>query len=147
MQNTMMDIPRRRPVLVTIMAILLGIQGIALFILGALAFVAVFTGGRINVFGSTALADVVDVLSVTGLVEGLILLVLAWGLWMLKRWAYWATLVLELLNVLASALELIQPQPSLWQTANWVIALSLILSLVILVCFLVGSNIRAAFRI
>ncbi|MFL5666879.1 MAG: hypothetical protein ACJ8BW_36855 [Ktedonobacteraceae bacterium] len=147
MQNTMVDIPRKRPGLVTVLAILLGIQGIILLILSIFAFVAVFTGGRINVFSSTSLANYVDVISATWLVEGLVLLYLAWGLWMLKRWAYWATLVLEFLILLSSALELAQPQPALWQTANWAVALSLLFSLGILVCFLVGSNIRSAFRI
>jgi hypothetical protein len=147
MQNTMIDIPRKRPGLVTALAILLGIQGIVLLILSVFAFVAVFTGGRVNVFSSTSLANFVDVISATWLVEGLVLFYLAWGLWMLKRWAYWATLVLEFLNLLASTLALAQPQPGLLQTANWAVALSLLFSLAILVCFLVGSNIRTAFRI
>lgn len=147
MQNTMVNIPRKRPGLVTVLAILLGIQGIVLLILSVFAFVAVFTGGRINVFSSTSLANFVDVISVTWLVEGLVLFYLAWGLWMLKRWAYWATLALEFLNLLASTLALAQPQLGLLQTANWAVALSLLFSLAILVCFLVGSNIRSAFRI
>ncbi len=147
MQKSMMNIPRKRPGLVTVIAILLGIQGLLLLILGILALIAVITGGKINAFGGTALATWVDVFSVTWLVEGVILLGLAWGLWRLLRWAYWAALVLEFLNLLGSSLELIAPQPSLRQTPTWTLALSLILSLVILVCFLVGSNIRAAFRI
>jgi hypothetical protein len=144
--RNLMDVPRARPGLITLISILLGLHGLLLLMLGTLALVAVVTGGRINVFGATVLANAVDVVSVTWLAEGLILLILAWGLWTLKRWAYWTTLTLELLNLLGSGLELLAPQPSLWKSANWVVALSLFFSLVILVIFLISSNIRDAFR-
>jgi hypothetical protein len=143
--HNLMDVPRKRPVLVTVIAILMGLHGLILLILGILAFVAVVTGGKVNAFAGTSLAGAVDVVSVTWLVEGLILFILAWGLFTLKNWAYWTTLALEFLNLLGSGLALIAPQPSFWQSADWVVALSIIFSLVILVCFLVGSKIRAAF--
>jgi hypothetical protein len=145
MQN-LLDVPRKRPALVTLISVLMGLHGLILLILGILALLAVITGGRVNAFAGTSLAGAVDVASVTWLVEGLILFVLAWGLFTLKNWAYWSTLALEFLNLLGSGLALAAPQPSFWQSADWIVALSIIFSLVILICFLVGSKIRAAFE-
>ncbi len=146
MQNWL-DVPRKRPALVSIISLLMGLHSLLLLVLGILALVAVITGGKVNAFAGTSLAGAVDVLSVTWLVEGLILFVLAWGLWTLRLWAYWATLALEFLNLLGSSLALAAPQPSFWQSADWVVALGIIFSLVILVCFLIGGGIRSAFSV
>jgi hypothetical protein len=126
MQN-LMDVPRKRPALLTVIAALMGLHGLILLILGVLALVAVVTGGKVNAFAGTSLAGSVDVVSVTWLVEGLILFVLAWGIFTLKNWAYWTTLALEFLNLLGSGLLFIAPQPSFWQSADWVVAHSIIL--------------------
>src|SRR2546429_5415256 len=33
------------------------------------------------------------------LVVGILLFILAWGLWTLRPWAYWVTLILEIVNI------------------------------------------------
>jgi len=92
------------------MAFILAVQGVVWFILGSLAFVAVITNGSFNVYGASAAADSLDIISVTGLVSGVLYLFFAWALWTLKRWAYWATLLIEFLNIIAGGLLLTRPK-------------------------------------
>src|SRR5260370_8241293 len=58
-------------------------------------------GGLSSVIGNRPTGTVSDVLlGWFPLVLGIIALVLAWGLWTLKPWAYWGTLVVEIVNIL-----------------------------------------------
>src|SRR5260370_36327210 len=58
-------------------------------------------GGLSSVIGNRPTGTASDVLlGWFPLVLGIIALVLAWGLWTLKPWAYWGTLVVEIVNIL-----------------------------------------------
>jgi hypothetical protein len=59
-------------------------------------------------------------------------LVIAWGLWTLKRWAFWLVVIFQALALLSSVL-----------TLN---SISIIISLAVLLYLLLDPNVRAAFR-
>jgi hypothetical protein len=122
------ETPRKRPIGVTIIALLLGIQAV----LGISIGVVTMIGG----LGST-----LSFLGIIATVLGLIELFFAWGLWTLQRWAFWATVVIQILSLVDSALFLLQPRANVGAIIG-----NMILPVVILLYFLVDSNVRAAFR-
>jgi len=128
------------------MAFILAVEGVVWFILGSLAFFAVITNGSFNVYGASAATDSLDIISVTGLVSGVLYLFFAWALWTLKRWAFWATLLIELLNIIAGVLLLTRPK-ALYSAGAGQIALSLIIAFFVLACFLISSKVREAFAV
>jgi len=128
------------------MAFILAVEGVVWFILGSLAFFAVITNGSFNVYGASAAADSLDIISVTGLVSGVLYLFFAWALWTLKRWAFWATLLIEFLNIIAGVLLLTRPK-ALYSAGAGQIALSLIIAFFVLACFLISSQVREAFAV
>jgi len=128
------------------MAFILAVGGVVWFIVGSLAFFAVITNGSFNVYGASAAADSLDIISVTGLVSGVLYLFFAWALWTLKRWAYWATLLIEFLNIIAGGLLLTRPK-ALYAPGVAQIALSLIITFFVLACFLISSKVREAFGV
>ena len=146
MSDTLLEAPRKRPLLISIMAFILAVEGVVWFILGTLAFFAVITNGSFNVYGASAAADSLDIISVTGLVSGVLYLFFAWALWALKRWAYWATLLIEFLNIIAGGLLLTRPK-ALYSVGAGQIALSLIITFFVLACFLISSKVREAFGV
>jgi len=146
MQNMMMDTPRKRPVGVTIIAVLLGIQGILEVLIGAGLLVFAFrTGHTIRIGGHTTAGTIVDILGSvlggTALVVGIITLIFTWGLWTLKRWAFWATVIIVVLNILARLAGFIQSRPNITS-----IVISLIIPVAILLYFMVYPQVRHAFR-
>jgi len=106
MQNATMEAPRRRPLGVSIIAVLVAIQGIFFLILGILALVAVIVaansaGTTVNGYAITGatVSAIAGVLAGIFLVVGLVSLLFAWGLWTLKRWAFWATVIIEIISL------------------------------------------------
>ena len=75
------------------------------------------------------------------LVVGLVSLLFAWGLWTLKRWAFWATVIIEIISLINSVLAFTQPHANFWSAA-----VGMIIPIVILVYFFADANVRAAFR-
>lgn len=137
----------RRPLGVTIIAVLLIIGGILGLVLGILALVAAFSASHaIIVHGHTTIAHIVDTIGVvlggSSIVLGLLTLLFAWGLWTLKRWAFWLTVIFEAITLLRYALELVQPHASLVS-----IITPMIIPVVILIYFLADSHVRRAFRV
>jgi uncharacterized membrane protein (DUF2068 family) len=135
----------RRPLGVTIIAVLLIIAGIFELVIGGLAIAAIFTAGHaVAVHGHTTVAGVIDavggVLGGISIVVGIITLIFAWGLWALKRWAFWLTVILEGFSLLRHVFELIQPH-----THIALIIAGMIIPVVILLYFLVDPNVRHAF--
>ncbi|HYT35227.1 MAG TPA: hypothetical protein VEL69_09340 [Ktedonobacteraceae bacterium] len=146
MLNTLLETPRKRPLLITIMALLLALQGAVWLVLGVLAFIGVITNGKIDVLGAASDIASLDVLSVTWLVSAVAALFFSWALWTLKRWAFWATLIIELGNILAGTLLLIRPNP-LYPYSLGEIVVSMIIAIIVLVFFLVDAKVRQAFGI
>ncbi len=149
MQNTTMEAPRRRPLGVSIIAILEAIQGIFFLVLGLLALVAVIaaasSSGTTTVNGypitGIVVSAVAGVLAAVFLVVGLVSLLFAWGLWTLRRWAFWATVIIEVISLVNSVFAFTQPNANIWS-----IVAGMIIPIVILIYFLADANVRAAFR-
>lgn len=92
-----------RPFGVTILAILTAINAIVSF--GLAAFVGVifaWIGELIPRALTGLLAIIAMVVSVIAVIFGLIYLLLAWGLWSGKGWAWTITLILTILSLLGS---------------------------------------------
>jgi hypothetical protein len=123
----------RRPFGITILAILMFISAVIEII-----------GGLTSVIGNTPTGTASDVLlGWFPLVLGVITLILAWGLWTLKPWAYWGTLVVEIVNILIhffGFLGLPKTHSALAVISGGVI------SIIIVIYLLVDRNVRRAFQ-
>lgn len=132
-----MEVIKRRPVGVTILAILMGIQGSLQIIYGFLALLAV--PGYATTYGN---AGALVAITLWGfLISGAILLALAYGLWTLKSWAFWTTVFLEGLNLIVGIISMFTSY------YPWAVLLSLIIPAVILIYLLVDNNVRSAFGV
>ena len=120
----------KRPLGITIIAILLFIQAVFEIVTGIFSFI-----GHII---TNPLAGLL--VGWIPLAIGILLLVLAWGLWTLKPWAYWATLVLEIVNIVLHFLGYGQTHSTLAIISGGII------SIIIVIYLLVDGNVRRAFR-
>lgn len=121
----------RRPLGITIIAILLFIQAIFQIVLGIFSF-----------FGHLIRNPLAGLLvGWFPLVIGILLLILAQGLWTLKPWAYWATLVLEIVNIVLHFFG--------YQQSHSIFAIISggIISIIVVIYLLVDRNVRRAFQI
>lgn len=75
------------------------------------------------------------------LVLGLLSLLFSWGLWRLARWAFWATVIIQVISLANSLIAFTQPDANI----GFIVG-GMIIPVVILLYFLVDSNVRAAFR-
>lgn len=117
----MINVNRSRPLGITIIAIIMAIYGILGIIDG------------IALMGFNAATGVIT------LILGVLELILAWGLWNLQKWAYWTTVVLEVLALINSIFALSQGN-----VAAGVIGI--VIALIILVYLFADQYVRAAFR-
>jgi FtsH-binding integral membrane protein len=132
--NVVLAPPQQRPLGVTISAVLVGIQSLVLLLVGLITIQA--ANGR---------GGVVAILAATGvvlLVFGLFSFFFCRGLLALKRWAFWGTILLQVLSLLGSLVEISQANASFSATLS-----GIILPVVILIYFLADRSVRAAFHI
>jgi uncharacterized membrane protein (DUF2068 family) len=146
MQNTTMDTPHHRPTGVTIIAVLLGIEGILEVIIGILILAtSFFISHRVIVHGHTITATAINVLGgILGglpLIVGILTLIFTWGLWMLKRWAFWVTVAIAALNILIALPAIFQSPPNIFS-----FVLRVIVPIIILLYFLFYPQVRHAFH-
>ena len=121
----------KRPLGITIIAILLFIS----------AVIAIISG--IFIFISSTLSSPIDglLLGWIPLALGVVTFIVAWGLWTLKPWAYWVTLIVEIVSIVLNLFSLGRPEHS----ALGVISGGLV-SVIIVIYLLVDGNVRRAFR-
>ena len=120
----------RRPLGITIISILLFIQAILEIIGGFVAF-----------FGNIIHDPLTGLLvGWVPLAVGILVLILAWGLWTLKPWAYWVTLILEIVNIVLHFAGFSQTH------SLFAIISGGIISIIIVIYLLVDRNVRRAFR-
>ena len=132
----METVNRPRPLGITIIAIILGISavlGLIAIILGLVALGAAHLDG--------ALATAAIVALIIAAVFALLELFLAWGLWTLKPWAFWATAVIEAIRILDGLYALFVQHSALGSAI-----LSLIIPIIILIYLFADRNVRAAFH-
>ena len=120
----------RRPLGITIISILMFIQAIFEIVVGFFSF-----------FGSV-IHDPLSIFLVAWipLIMGILLFILAWGLWTLKPWAYWVKLILEIVNIVLHFLGYGQTH------SLFAIISGGIISIIIVIYLLVDRNVRRAFR-
>ena len=120
----------KRPLGITIIAILLFIQAVIEIVFGIFVFV-----------GSTIASPAAGLLlGWIPLAIGIISFIVAWGLWTLKPWAYWVTLILEIVNIVLHFLGYGQTHSILAIISGGII------SIIIVIYLLVDRNVRRAFR-
>jgi hypothetical protein len=120
----------RRPLGITIIAILMFIQAIFEIVVGIFAFFG-------NIIRNPLSGLLVGWIP---LAVGVLVLILAWGLWTLRPWAYWATLILEIVNIVLHFLGYNQTH------SIFAIISGGIISIIIVIYLLVDGNVRRAFR-
>src|SRR5579884_3558324 len=130
----------RRPLGVTIVAAILAIHGILDLIAGGLVVAAVH--------GHTTTGSVIDVIGgVIGgvtLLIGIVKLICPVGLLLLKRWAYWLAILIEVVSVIKHGVELARPQTQGYVHIALII-IPLALAVIILLYLLIDPNVRRAF--
>jgi uncharacterized membrane protein (DUF2068 family) len=114
---------RRRPLGITIIAIIVAIYGI------------------LSIIGGIALLGASPTAAIIAIIIGVLQLILAWGLWTLQRWAFWATVIIEVLAVINGILALVGhstvgPAPGI---------IGIIIALIVLIYLFADRNVRAAF--
>jgi len=128
----MQEVIRKRPLGVTIIAIIEIIGAIALLLLSLAAISTPFGIGMV--------------------IAAIIRLIVAWGLWTLKRWAFWAAVVFDALHFCYNLYDLLTGHNTAIEVATGQsvtkgsVLVGLIVSLVILIYLFVDHNVRAAFR-
>ena len=122
---------QKRPLGITIIAILLFIQAVIAIIAGIFAFI-----------GTTFANPLAGLLlGWIPLAIGVLTFIVAWGLWTLKPWAYWVTLILEIIYIVSNLFNLGQPNHSLFGVLG-----GGLVSIIIVIYLLVDGNVRRAFR-
>ncbi len=131
----------RRPFFVTLLAVLLYLQGLLRFCFGAYTLSAAIIAGIITLFGvSTHNLGLVFSTAIFWLLSGLIYFFFTAGLWLLKSWAYWAIIILASLSLLGDIIALVESQ-----TVVWSIIISMLFSVIVLIGFFTPS-VRNVFR-
>ncbi len=120
----------RRPLGITIISILMFIQAIYEIVSGIFSFFGSVIHNPLSIF----LVDWIP------LIVGILLFILAWGLWTLKPWAYWVTLILEIVNIVLHFLGYGQTH------SIFAIISGGIISIIIVIYLLVDGHVRRAFR-
>jgi hypothetical protein len=120
----------RRPFGISVIAIILFIQAVFQIIVGIFSFL-----GHLVTSPLTGLF-----IGWIPLVMGILLLILARGLWALRPWAYWVTLVLEIVNIVLHFLG--------YQQAHSLFAIISggFISIIVVIYLLVDRNVRRAFQ-
>ena len=138
MESSRIQAPRERPLGVKIIVILLGLQGVFEVILGILALTNILPGGDRLTGGN----PVGGVLGGTFLLIGLAKLLLIWGLWTLKRWAWVATLLFAGFSLITSCFAVSQSHFVLLA-----LVFDMIIPGVIWAYFILSQDLRMAFRV
>ena len=104
--------PRQRPTGITVLALLQFIGG-GLAILLGIAFIAIGPYMSELEMGLPPLISLlVGFIGIGLLLAGLIGLVVGWGLWTGKGWAWWLTVILEALGLLSGLIGIAMGDPS-----------------------------------
>lgn len=111
---------RRRPLGVTIIAILVAI------------------GAIFEIIAGLALLVIFPPLAIFALIVGVVSLFVAWGLWTLKPWAFWLVVIVEVIHLIQAILSMARGQGTGIG--------DLVIPIIILLYLFLDRNVRAAFR-
>ncbi len=130
----------RRPLGVTLVAIVLYVEAVIRAAFGIMGIVLFFLPGWAPLgTGAHLVAGVIGLLAV---VVALALAWMAWGLLTMQPWAFWATAILQVVNLALGIAELTEPHPSVGA-----IIAGVIIPALVLLYFLLDRSARAAFRV
>jgi hypothetical protein len=135
----------RHPLRLSILAILEGLQGIML-LLGVWAVIVVANGsGTMTLEGYPIFRADASIgaghLAGVFLLMGVLSLFFAWGLWKLRRWAYWATVIILLIGLTNSVIAFTQAPAHVA-----FILVGMISPVIMLLYLLIDANVRDAFH-
>ena len=126
---------RSRPLGITIIAAFLGISALLALLVLILGLNRVSTLGLgEGMTASTSLA------LLGAIILGFFEVALAWGLWTLRPWAYWTTIIVEVIRVILGLYVVLILREAIISGI-----LSLIIPIIILVYLFADRNVRAAF--
>lgn len=121
-----------RPRGIMVVSLLLALQGLLELVLAGLVL-----------SGVTMLAPGIGQVS---LALGLVVLLLTWGVWVLKHWAFWGVPLLELLLLGAAVVNLLEMPPASRGIMVSVVIGGMIIPVVVLLCFWRDRQMRALWR-
>jgi hypothetical protein len=126
---------RTRPLGITIIAAFLGISAI-------LALLVLILGlNRVSTLGlGEGMTASTSIALLGAIILGFFEVALAWGLWTLRPWAYWTTVIVEAIRVILGLYVVLILQKVIISGI-----LSLIIPIIILVYLVADRNVRAAF--
>ena len=126
---------RTRPLGITIIAAFLGISAL-------LALVVLILGlNRVSTLGlGEGMTASTSIALLGAIILGFFEVALAWGLWTLRPWAYWTTIIVEAIRVILGLYVVLILQKAIISGI-----LSLIIPIIILVYLVADRNVRAAF--
>ena len=130
---------------ITIVTILLAIQGMLELTLAGLALSGAVVPARGAVSNQPIAAFLPGTVGDVSLVLGLFVLLLAWGLWTLRHWAFWLMLLLQIIMLGTAAADLFALRTSIATIALVAIGNILIPLVVLLYCWR-DRSIRALFQ-
>ncbi len=126
-----------RPVGISILAALAALQGIVQLGFG---FFVLFTSPALVVqSGSTVIVQQITPWGL--LILGIAALILAYGLWTLRKWAFWVTVILETINLVGAIVALFTIY------SPGAILLSMLVPAIILTYLFADQHVREAFSI
>ncbi len=132
-----MEVTKSRPEGISIIAILLMIEGGLQIAYGLLVLIR----APGFVVSSAHTAVVVQVSPWGFLISGVLTLILAYSLWTLRSWAFWVTVVLEIINLIGGVIALF----SYYNPGA--VLLSMVIPAVILIYCFADRNVRSAFNV
>ena len=126
---------RSRPLGITIIAAFLGISAILALLILILGLNRVITLGL-----GAGMTPGTSIALLGAIILGFIEVALAWGLWTLRPWAYWTTVIVEVIRVILGLYVVLILREAIISGI-----LSLIIPIIILVYLFADRNVRAAF--
>jgi hypothetical protein len=127
MQQELDDAKRQRPDIITVIAILIGLNGLGNIISIALLYPSHYPG--------------INSGNIMNFLLGAAALLLAYGLWTLRKWAFWSVAIIALLNLLSSALAF------LTGTFRTDVIISLLLYLIVVTYLFKNRQAKEAFGV
>lgn len=127
---------RERPLGITIIAAVLGISAL-------LALVVLILGlTHVSMLGiGDQMTPTASIVLLLALLVGFFELAVAWGLWTLKPWAYWTTMIVEAIRLIVALYTVFFLQRVLISGIS-----GIILPLIVLTYLFADRRVRAAFR-
>ncbi|HCI81858.1 MAG TPA: hypothetical protein DHW02_19455 [Ktedonobacter sp.] len=143
--NAMME-RRQRPLGITVISVVLFIFGI-FELISSIVVLVLSHAARVSTHIPHVLGMTLDVFGnvfgIIGLVIAIVTLFVAYGLFTLKRWAFWLVVIVEIISLIRHAFEISHPN----QAIHTLGIIGIIIPILILLYMFLDANVRRAFRV